>query len=379
MGEARSILIFGAGSIGRGLLGELAQAAGRRPVFVEADPALAAALARAGRYVARLVGREETVREIAGFDVVRPEERERVGRAVAECEFAATAVGGAHLDEAARIAAPHIVRRREPLNIIVCENFPHAEERLRNALLRQGAPERLFACVGASVERMARPGAAPLEIIAENGQTLFVNRAQWAGRPPRMEGLEFCDGIEALYARKLFTNNAGHALLAYRGAQIGARFIHEALARADIREHLEELLNGAARALTLRYGLDAEAASAHVDTLMRVRFAHRALADPVRRVARDPIRKLRPQERLVGLIRLLESVGLPTEPASRVVAAALTYADPDDAESIQLQEMIRRDGPESVLLNVCGLRSGERCFQEILAELAAFQTSFVHR
>jgi len=367
VGDSRDIVIFGAGNIGRGLIGELARGGGWRPIFVEADRALAQELIAAGRYSVHLVGQLQQQREVDRFDVLHTEDAAAIAKAISGCRFAATAVGGQALPSLARLLAPGIADRAGPLNIVLCENVPHSDEVLRRALGTQGASPERFACVPASVERIARRGDHRLDIVAEGGQTLYVDRSAWVGQPPVIEGMTFCDDLESMYKRKLFTNNAGHALLAYLGAQAGCRYIHEALEVPSIREHLRELLNVAGEALVRQYRMDATEMGDHLDALIHARFANRELADTVKRVARDPLRKLAPDERLVGLLRLLREHGLPTISVSRAIAAALRYVDPDDAESSRLQELVSRHGPEHVLLHVCGIEPAAPCLSEIVA------------
>ena len=212
---------------------------------------------------------------------------------------------------------------------------------------------------------MVRKEAGTLDLMGEEGQPVYVDRAAWRGEPPEVPGMVFCDDMEPLYARKLFTSNAGHALLAYLGARRGCEFIHDAAEVPELRRHLCELLDVARRALARRYG-DEAAIRAHVERLLTCRFPNRDLADPVARVARDPLRKLGPEERLVGLARLLQSSGLPTEPVSRAIGAALHYFDPGDAQSVRLRGLLARDGPRGVLRSVCGLDGDEACFHECL-------------
>ena len=86
------------------------------------------------------------------------------------------------------------------------------------------------------------------------------------------------------------------------------------------------------------------------------------------RVARQPLRKLGPNERLIGLLRKLERHGLPIRPVCRTIAAALRYAQPGDPESEKLQEMIRMGGAESVLQTVCELDPDEEAFRTCMQE-----------
>ena len=71
-------IIFGAGSVGRGFLGQLFSESGYEVVFVDLDEPLVAALARRGSYTLRLSGLETVeertvgpVRAVNGLDVER--------------------------------------------------------------------------------------------------------------------------------------------------------------------------------------------------------------------------------------------------------------------------------------------------------------------
>jgi mannitol-1-phosphate 5-dehydrogenase len=362
------ILVFGAGNIGRGLLGQLAAGDGRAVAFVEAQAQLAARLRRAGAYTVRLVGRGASVRTVDAFRIVEPHETEAANAAVRACAFTATAVGGDHLREVAPLLARAARGRERPLNVLVCENFPHADRVLADALRAEGAAEGGIACVPCSVERMVRPEPGSLDLIGESGQSLFYDETVWLGDAPRLPGLLPCRDLGPYYARKLFTNNAGHAVLAYEGYLAGCERLCDALDRADIRARVESLLASAVEMLVREYGWDRTAMQAHVKDLIEHRFANRALADTVRRVARQPLRKLGPEERLVGLLRRLQKHALPIAPVCRTIAAALCYRAPDDPEAIQLESMLAEDGPEGVLEEVCGLRPDEEAYGACLGD-----------
>jgi mannitol-1-phosphate 5-dehydrogenase len=112
--------------------------------------------------------------------------------------------------------------------------------------------------------------------------------------------------------------------------------------------------------------MDQVALQSHIECLVNYRFANEKLADSVIRVALQPLRKLDPKERMVGLIRLLQKHNLPTVPVSRIIGAALHYFDPEDAQCIQMKEMISVSGPGVVLKEICKITEKERCFNECL-------------
>ena len=313
MNQHNSIVIFGAGCIGRGLLGEIATRAGWRCVFVEAVPELARRFARAGEYVVHFTGRCPSASRVAGFSVLASSDRDAVAAALESCALAATAVGGDHLRDVAGLIAPVLAARPEPLNLLVCENWPHADKVLSDALLDGHASSDDYACIPCSVERMVRSEAGSLDLCAESCESVYVDHSSWKGPVVDMPGLIACGDIEPLYARKLFTNNAGHAVLAYEGFLAGCETLCEALRDSEIRARLQSLLDGAAEMLHRAYGMDRIALNEHVQCLVAHRYANAALADRVERVARSPLRKLGPDERLTGLLRRLEAHQLPIE------------------------------------------------------------------
>src|SRR5688572_32596049 len=87
-----------------------------------------------------------------------------------------------------------------------------------------------------------------------------------------------------------------------------------------------------------------------------LRYANEELADPVQRVARDPIRKLGPDDRLLGPARLIRAARrrVPAHFALGI-AAALLYRAEGDVQAIRLARLLERDGLVATLRTVCRL------------------------
>jgi len=364
--NSSEVVIFGAGNIGRGLMGQLVACAGRRPIFVEADKQLARQLRDAGRYQVRLVGREESSYEISNYQVLTLDDQTDITDAITSCDFAVTSVGGQHLASVASLMQSGLVKRKRPLNIMLCENWPKADVVMAEAISRLDVPADLYSCIPCSVERMVRRCESSLDLLGESNESVLLDRSKWAGDAPDIEGSVLCDDLKPFYARKIFTNNAGHVLLAYMGFLSNCEFLCQALKVDAILMALNELLLVSIKALAMEYNMDQVALQSHIECLVNYRFANEKLADSVIRVALQPLRKLDPKERMVGLIRLLQKHNLPTAPVSRIIGAALHYFDPEDAQCIQMKEMISVSGPGVVLKEICKITEKERCFNECL-------------
>lgn len=369
-------VIFGAGSVGRGFLGQLFTESGFEVVFVDVDTPLVAALDQQRRYTLRLSGIDKVedrtitpVRAVDGRDV------EAVAREVGEASLVATAVGARALGAIARPIAQGLERRWQipearPLNIIICENLRDAPERLRSfihdalaAESRIALPERV-GFVPAVIARMA-PVPTPEQraadvslIVAEPYKVLPVDRAACVGEVPEVVGLYAVAPFEAYTARKLYIHNAAHAMLGYLGYQRGLRYGYEALEDTWVRERVDQALNESARALVAEYALEPVALQEHIDYLL-VRFGNRALADPIDRLARDPLRKLAPTDRLVGAARLVERQGMIPQGLVWGIAGALAYRDARDEHALALEARLADAGLARVLADVAGIRIDE--------------------
>ncbi len=391
-GDVPTAVIFGAGSVGRGFLGQLFTESGYKVVFVDVDEALVAALSRRGVYTLRLAGVVKVEDRVIGpIRAVDGRDTERVVDVVADASLMATAVGARALEAIAAPIARGLARRWSSgdgaaLNVIVCENLHDAPERLhghiRTALAEefQANLDERVGLVPAVIARMSpvptseQRQADPSLIVAEPYKVLPVDREAFVGEIPDVVGMVAVSPFEAYTARKLFIHNASHAILGYLGAHRGWEYGYEALDDDWIRSRMEQALAESAWALARAFEFEPVALQEHIAYLL-LRYANRALADPVRRLARDPLRKLAPQDRLVGAARLAEAHGITPEGLAWGIGGALRYADPDDPHAVVLQQRIAEEGLEATLLSVCGIRADEQLGKLVLARFYELDTS----
>ena len=369
-------VIFGAGSVGRGFLGQLFNESGYEVVFVDVDDLLVSALSERGCYTLKLSSVVGVVEQVIGpVRAVDGRDTAAVADEVAGASVIATAVGVRALGAIAQPLARGLAMRwgrgdNVPVNIILCENLHNAPEILgdyvRTALPDADRPA-LASRVGlvpAVIARMVpvptpeQRAADPTLIVAEPYKVLPVDRDAFIGPIPSIVGMQAVSPFEAYTARKLFIHNASHAILGYLGTVRGHRYGYEALEDSWVRSRLDQGLAESARALVATYGFEPVSFQEHIDYLM-VRFANRELSDPTSRLARDPLRKLAPHDRLVGAARLAERCGVQPQGLAWGIAGALAYANPEDEHAAALQQRIRDDGVESTMWDVCRIRSDE--------------------
>lgn len=368
-------VIFGAGNIGRGFLGELFFLSGYRSVFVDVAPGVVDCLNRQGRYPHWVVSDRKTEKkDIDRVSAVSGRDREAVAAVLAEADLAATAVGVNNLARLAPLLAAGLAARRDrgagPLDIVICENMLDAGDALRRATLdclpgtEAAELDRRAGFVETVVSRMVPPVPAalarrhPLLVMVEPYNTLPVSRAGFRGPPPPVRGFLPVDDIRAWEEQKLYIHNLGHSVCAYYGYLRGHRFIWQAVRDEVVRERLFAALGESGAALTAKHPFLADGLPAHVRDLAG-RFANRSLGDTVQRVGREPLRKLGPDDRLIGALRLCRERGLPADNICFAIACALRYDHGDDPEAVAMQERLARQGLARFLGEVAGLDPGD--------------------
>lgn len=363
---------FGAGNIGRGFLAHLFWESGLETIFVETREDLVKELNNRGWYPLRLLKKDGSSVDLR-IDRIKaflPFQKEEIFQAISSAEIISTAVGAQNLSAIAPLLAGGLAERYrsngKEINILCCENLKNAPQLLRDLVLEnlESENEKEFVkervgFVGTVIARMvpvvdARFGVDdPLFLVAENYYRLPYEAKAVKGEMPRLVGLVPVENFAAEMDRKLFIHNLGHAVLAYWGYLKGYSYIHQAIGDEEIAAILDGAWEEVSKALLQKYpDLDSQEHAELVKDL-RERFANPLLMDTVQRVARDPLRKLKPQDRIVGAATLCMSQEVFPKFVALCLAAALLYDWSEDQEAQKLQKIIAERGVKVVLQEVC--------------------------
>ena len=382
---------FGAGNIGRGFLGQLFFQSGYEIVFIDVNEELVRELNRRRSYPIRIIGDKPCEITVRGVRAINGTDTGAVAQELASSDIAATSVGVKFLSELAEPVARGLDARFQvpnspPLNIIVCENMVNAA-----ALLKRKVAEKLNAAhselleskvgfVDASIGRMVplmteeQRKANPLLMMVEEYCELPVDKAAFKGPIPPITNLKPYDNFQAYVERKLYIHNTGHAIAAYLGHLRGYAFIWEAIGDPDVRERVKAALDESKEALIRRYGLNRSDLDDHISDLLR-RFANVALGDTIFRVARDPVRKLGKEDRLVGAAQAAFATGITPVHIASGIAAAIHYDEPNDPEAVTLKQMREGDGIEAVLSKICQISSSDPLHTIVLGANETLRTT----
>ncbi len=369
----KSAVHFGAGNIGRGFLGQLYFESGYRTVFVDVVEPVVEALHTRNAYPIRIVEDNPVGILVEHVDAVNGRDLDAVAEVIAAADIASTAVGVNALPHIVPALARGLQRRFEqngpPLDVIVCENLIHAGSFLRErvrALLPEPCHAALDKSVGfveASIGRMvpvmteAQKAEDPLLVCVEPYCELPVDRDAFRGPLPEIAHLKPISNFEAYVERKLFVHNLSHAATAYLGRLRGHEYIWQAIRDEKVRELVAAATAESCEALARRRGLDRHDLEAHRLDLER-RYHNKALADQVERVARDPVRKLGPEDRIIGSARQCVEAGVDPRYIGLIAAAAMHYENPNDPGAVRVRELYRSGGVEAVLKEIGRIDAG---------------------
>jgi mannitol-1-phosphate 5-dehydrogenase len=376
----KTIVIVGAGRIGRGFVGDLFAEAGYHLVLVDCLQPLVDRLRSAGRYaVVRFQGGDRRAEaEVANYTALSTAQEAEIARAIVRADLLAVAVYPQDFPDVARELAPGLLAREKALDLLLCTNLLHPGERFRAAFRDALEPrvraeiESRLGIVETVVVRIATDPPSPererdpLQVWTNGYPELPVERGAFRGPIPAVPGLRPVQDIEAQEVRKLYTYNTFHASLAYLGARQGYERVAECLADARVRAAAEGALDEAARAVQAGYGFSPADMARWVADLIR-RTDIPALGDTVRRFGADPRRKLRRGDRLIGPALLARQHGIETPYLACAVAAALSFDVPGDVSAAHVRERVAALGVEGAVRELCGLGDGEAgLIQEIV-------------
>ena len=373
---------FGAGNIGRGFIGALFSESGYHVKFVDVAEQVINKLNEEKTYQVKLAQPEEetiTIENVSGINN-RTHENEVI-EAIQQATYLTTAIGPNILPRIAPLIARGLAERvsatDEKLYVIACENQIGATDILKQHILdnldehTKNQLEGKVYFFNSAVDRIVPiQDQSSLDVLVEPYFEWVVETSEDI---PPVTGMKMVEDLAPFIERKLFTVNTGHAVIAYLGYLAGKSTIDETLADEEIVDQVRETLKETGAYLVKEYGLVEEEHLTYINKNIE-RFKNAYLNDGVTRVGRAPIRKLGPEDRLIRPATQAQKAGLPYTNIAKAIAAALSFDYSADEEAMEIQEMIRKDGPAAVLKTVSHLPEDSEITGEVIRQYEMLQS-----
>ncbi|MCC5800934.1 mannitol-1-phosphate 5-dehydrogenase [Rossellomorea vietnamensis] len=372
---------FGAGNIGRGFIGALFSQSGYHVTFVDIAEQVINKLNEEGRYEVKLATETmetETIENVSGLNNLHQEGE--VIDTIVSSTYLTTAIGPNILPRIAPLIAKGITKRvassDEPLYVIACENQIGATDILKKHILENLDEDTAAKLEGkvfffnSAVDRIVpMQDQGSLDVLVEPYYEWVVETTE---EIPPVEGMTIVEDLAPFIERKLFTVNTGHAVIAYLGYLQGKSTIDQTLADEAIAAQVKETLKETGAYLVKQYGLDENDHISYIEKNIE-RFKNAYLNDDVTRVGRAPIRKLGPEDRLIRPTTEAQKAGLSYSYLAKAIAAALLFDNPEDEQAMEIQGMIKEQGPAHVLEKVSGLDADSEIVKEVMVQYEALK------
>ena len=339
----KKILIFGAGAIGRGYLAPLMYENGFSDIsFVDKDKSLVKNLSKKGEYIAAITkGKKYKLIKIPIKKIFHISDK----IIMSNYHIAFSCVGPNNCYDLVKFF-------KKARTVISCENDITTVVKLRKLTLNKniyfGIPDVI---TSNSPPSFLKKKIDNFLTISEEG-TLILEKGNYY-LPKKIRQLNTYS-LNMHWRCKLFIHNAPHAITAYLGHIAKCKYIHSAMNKIKISRIVHGAINEITQAvINAKYATKKFAIFYKKKELRR--FKNNLLFDSINRVARDPIRKLSKDNRIVLSLKMcLFNKNLPHNIATGA-KAALLYNNIKDSESRSLISLRKKFGDSQVLEKICGI------------------------
>lgn len=354
----KNILVVGAGAIGRGYLPWIFSDKDYSFTFVDKNAEIISQMNMKKQYsIYRVNGASLEHRVVLVQGAYSPETFVSEN---AKWEAVFVCVG----PRAVSKIAPLLKSIRAP--VILCENDPLTVNILKEQLPKDQP-------VVFAVPDVITSNTAPIELLNKDILSVVTERGEMFidesvnGLAGDIRFISEQELINKQWAAKLYLHNTPHCIAAYMGALVGAKYVHEAMNVPDVESIVEGSMEEMLMALKAKWDIPHDFLDWYAEKELS-RFRCQLLFDPISRVAREPLRKLELDGRLIGAAQICLSLGFVPHNILLGITSALLFDNPQDSDN-HLSFMHRALGTTSFLSHVLGLRRGEALEKVLSTEM----------
>lgn len=346
----RKAAVIGAGKTGRGFVGRLLKESDCEIMFVDKNRETVDSLNTAKSFTVSFFGNVREPITVDNYSAVTWEDA-----SFDDVELIFVSVCGQNLEDVGRELSEKLESGKK-YYIITCENAANPSKTLKGAICGKDAAVSEATVFCTTVE------SDGMNISSENYPYLQCNAELLEGYVPFAAAVRPISNFNDFLTRKLFTYNAASCVIAYIGALMGYTDYGEAANDPTVLKLLDKNYAATNEAMCKRFGYD-EKDQEEFAALSKAKFCDRTIVDTVARNAREPQRKLRANERIIGVVKLLRECGLDASVAELTAAAAVVYEDANDAAWTEIRN---EKTSAEILTDVCGLEEGGAIFNNIM-------------
>lgn len=377
---------FGAGAIGRGLLGDLLYESGYEITFVDTTQNLIDQINETNSYELiemELGNHRKVIDHVSALNSIK--DSEKVIDIVANAVILTTSVRVENLKRIAPVIGKGLVLRSkqeiDPINILAFENAYRASDTLKEEIIKC-TPELdesnigYVACFANTItDRVVMNIEENGKSIIQVGDTFEAAIEQNALFDPASKPIKdgsYTDNINLALDRKLFIVNGGHCACGYLGNLRGYTIMMDGFEDPEVYKEVRDQMCEVGHLLSKKHNIDYQELGEYIEFALE-RYLSSKNTDYVTRVCRNPIRKLNPNDRLAGPAIQAERLGMPFGNIARAIAAAYIFDYKEDEESQEIQAFIKINGIKKAITTYTTIEPRTALFEAILKHYQVFK------
>jgi mannitol-1-phosphate 5-dehydrogenase len=365
------VVLCGAGKIGRGIIVKSVLNAGHTLTILDVNQPLIDLLNQAGSYTVHSLDQNlDYMETVTGYSAY-VFNTEQAGQAILSADLILISVGLNNIESLLKSLLPFMKQRvavnKAPVDMIFCENYVGIRayvERLLSEKFQVDPKifDGLIGFAGGSVGVVVPPPENPLNIIKGPYEDIHIE-AKALITDFSIPHFVPVKNFELNIREKLYIYNMAHAMTSYLGWLYNYEYVDQAYMSKKINTDVRKAMEASALALAKEYDVDYSDELLVVNDIER-RICNDRIRDTVVRIAADPVRKLAPDDRLTGTLKLTLKHNTGHEALLKGIAAAFRFDAPGDVSANVIQAFIAKNGVKSAITRFTGLTD-----QKIVAEI----------
>lgn len=374
---------FGAGAIGRGLLGKVLHDSDYHVLFVDVYQPIVDSINEDGYFTVELSDHDfesQKIDNVSALCSTNESDLEKIYEKITQAEIITTSVRVENLDSTSKIIAKGLEQKYpddKKVNIMAFENAYRAsdilkEDIIKNSSLSSEQIEKIATFPNTVTDRIVQNkevDGKPVVEISDDFEAVIEQPKLADPSSKPVKDAEYTDDIDKMLERKLFLVNGAHAATSYFGYNKGYKMMNEAFEDEDILANVKNLMTESGDVLIKEHGLDKDELENFKESKLN-RFIKTASHDTIERVGRDPVRKLGEKDRLVAPAIKAYDNDMPFDSLAKAIAYAFKYDEQSDDKALEIKEFISQNSIEDAIEKYTGIKKAERekLFDKIVTE-----------
>ncbi len=374
---------FGAGAIGRGLLGKVLHDSDYHVLFVDVYQPIVDRINEDGYFTVELSDHDfksQKIDNVSALCSKNDSDLEKIYEKITQAEIITTSVRVENLDSTSKIIAKGLEKKYpddKKVNIMAFENAYRAsdilkEDIIKNSSLSAEQIEEIATFPNTVTDRIVQNkevDGKPVVEISDDFEAVIEQPKLADPSSKPVKDAEYTDDIDKMLERKLFLVNGAHAATSYFGYNKSYKMMNEAFEDESILADVKNLMTESGNVLIKEYGLDKDELENFKESKLN-RFIKTASHDTIERVGRDPVRKLGEKDRLVAPAIKAYDNDMPFDNLAKAIAYAFKYDEASDDKALEIKEFINQNSIEKAIEKYTGIKKAERekLFDKIVAE-----------